>query len=496
MGDNSTATRLSTLDRLLPVWIGLAMATGLALGRMIPSLGAGLTSVQIDGISLPIAAGLLIMMYPVLAKVRYDRLDTVTSDRRLLLSSLLLNWIIGPAVMFVLAWLLLADLPEYRTGLIIVGLARCIAMVIIWNDLACGDREAAAVLVALNSVFQVAMFAVLGWFYLSVLPGWLGLPQSSIEISPSQIGKSVAIFLGIPLALGYLSRRVGERTRGRDWYEHKFLPRIGPWALYGLLLTIVILFALQGDRITHEPLDVLRISIPLLAYFAIMWGGGYALGAALGLGYARTTTLAFTAAGNNFELAIAVAVATWGATSGQALAGVVGPLIEVPVLVGLVYASLALQSRFSAPTRPSVLFVCVHNAGRSQMAAALLSHLAGDRIEVRSAGTEPADQINPGAVAAMAEIGIDLTGATPKVLTADTVQTSDVVITMGCGDSCPHFPGVIYRDWKLDDPAGQPIDAVRGIRDDIAARVHALVDELLPSVASPQATAPAPRLAR
>lgn len=339
------AARLSTLDRLLPLWIGLAMAAGLMLGRIIPGLGNALSAVQLDGISLPIAAGLLIMMYPVLAKVRYDRLDTVTSDRRLLVSSLVLNWVFGPAVMFALAWLLLTDLPEYRTGLIVVGLARCIAMVIIWNDLAGGDGEAAAVLVALNSIFQVVMFAVLGWFYLALLPGWLGLPQASIEVSPGQIAKSVVIFLGIPLAAGYLSRRIGERTRGHDWYETRFLPRIGPWALYGLLFTIVILFALQGDQITHQPLDVVRIALPLLAYFAIMWGGGYLLGAALGLSYARTTTLAFTAAGNNFELAIAVAIATWGATSGQALAGVVGPLIEVPVLVALVYVSLALRRR-------------------------------------------------------------------------------------------------------------------------------------------------------
>jgi len=318
----------------------------LLLGRLIPGLGAALSAVEIDGVSLPIALGLLLMMYPVLAKVRYDRLDTVTADRRLLISSLVLNWVLGPALMFALAWLMLPDLPEYRTGLIIVGLARCIAMVIIWNDLACGDREAAAVLVALNSIFQVLMFAVLGWFYLSVLPGWLGLPQTTIAASPWQIAKSVLIFLGIPLLAGYLSRRLGERAKGRQWYDTTFLPKIGPWALYGLLFTIVILFALQGEQITNRPLDVARIALPLLAYFAIMWGGGYLLGASLGLGYSRTTTLAFTAAGNNFELAIAVAIATYGATSGQALAGVVGPLIEVPVLVALVYVSLALRNRF------------------------------------------------------------------------------------------------------------------------------------------------------
>ena len=341
------AARLSTLDRFLPVWIGLAMVAGLLLGRLVPGLDTGLSAVEVDGVSLPIALGLLVMMYPVLAKVRYDRLDSVTGDRRLLVGSLLLNWVVGPALMFALAWTFLPDLPAYRTGLIIVGLARCIAMVIIWNDLACGDREAAAVLVALNSIFQVVAFAGLGWFYLSVLPGWLGLSQTGIDASTWDIARSVLIFLGVPLLAGFLSRRLGEKAKGRAWYEERFLPRIGPWALYGLLFTIVILFALQGEAITSSPLDVARIALPLLVYFAVMWGGGFALGAGLGLGYERTTTLAFTAAGNNFELAIAVAIATFGAASGQALAGVVGPLIEVPALVALVYVSLALRRRFA-----------------------------------------------------------------------------------------------------------------------------------------------------
>lgn len=342
----SVTGRLSTLDRLLPVWILAAMGAGLLLGKLVPGLSGALSAVEVDGVSLPIAVGLLVMMYPVLAKVRYDRLGTVTGDRRLLVSSLVLNWVVGPALMFALAWLFLADLPEYRTGLIIVGLARCIAMVIIWNDLACGDREAAAVLVALNSLFQVVAFAGLGWFYLSVLPAWLGLPTAGLDVSPWQIATSVLIFLGIPLLAGYLSRRLGERRWGRDTYENTFLPRVGPWALYGLLFTIVVLFALQGHEITSRPLDVARMALPLLAYFASMWGGGYLLGRGLGLSYERTTTLAFTAAGNNFELAIAVAIATFGVASGQALAGVVGPLIEVPVLVGLVYVSLALRSRY------------------------------------------------------------------------------------------------------------------------------------------------------
>lgn len=350
-GESVVVGKLSMLDRFLPVWIGAAMVAGLLLGRLIPGVNTALNSVQVQGISVPIALGLLIMMYPVLAKVRYDRLDTVTGDRKLLLSSLVLNWLIGPALMFALAWLLVPDLPEYRTGLIIVGLARCIAMVIIWNDLACGDREAAAVLVALNSLFQVVMFAVLGWFYLSVLPGWLGWDTASINASPWQIAQSVLVFLGIPLLAGYLSRRLGEKAKGRTWYETRYLPKVGPWALYGLLFTIVILFALQGEQITSRPVDVVRIAAPLLIYFAVMWGGGYLLGAALGLGYERTTTLAFTAAGNNFELAIAVAIATYGATSGQALAGVVGPLIEVPVLVALVYVSLFLRKRFWPQTK-------------------------------------------------------------------------------------------------------------------------------------------------
>ncbi|KAA6222183.1 arsenical-resistance protein [Streptomyces albofaciens JCM 4342] len=346
------AARLSFTDRYLALWILAAMAVGLGLGRLVPGLGDTLAKVTVTGVSLPIALGLLVMMYPVLAKVRYDRLDTVTRDRRLLVPSLLLNWVLGPAVMFALAWIFLPDLPAYRTGLIIVGLARCIAMVIIWNDLACGDREAAAVLVALNSVFQVVAFAGLGWFYLSVLPGWLGLEQTGLDVSTWEIARSVLVFLGIPLAAGYLTRRIGEKARGRDWYEAKLIPRIGPFALYGLLFTIVVLFALQGDAITSRPLDVVRIALPLLVYFAVMWTGSMAWGRAAGLDHPRATTLAFTAAGNNFELAIAVAIATFGAASGQALAGVVGPLIEVPVLIGLVHVALAARRCFPSSAEP------------------------------------------------------------------------------------------------------------------------------------------------
>lgn len=341
-----TRNRLSKLDRWLPVWIGAAMAAGLLIGRFIPAFSEALALLEVGGISVPIAIGLLVMMYPVLAKVRYDRVAAVAGDKRLLISSLVLNWLVGPALMFALAWLFLADLPEYRTGLIIVGLARCIAMVVIWNDLACGDREAAAVLVAINSVFQVVAFSLLGWFYLTVLPGWLGLDSEGLDVSIWQIALNVLFFLGIPLIAGFASRLVGEKVRGREWYEEKFLPKVGPWALYGLLFTIILLFALQGKQVTSHPWDVARIALPLLAYFAIMWFAGIGLGKALGINYARSTTLAFTAAGNNFELAIAVAIATFGATSGQALSGVVGPLIEVPVLVGLVYVSLWVARRW------------------------------------------------------------------------------------------------------------------------------------------------------
>ena len=336
----TTPARLSTLDKWLPAWIGLAMIAGLLLGRLVPGVSELLSHLEVGGISVPIALGLLVMMYPVLAKVRYDKVADVTGDKKLLISSLILNWLVGPAVMFTLAWTFLPDLPEYRTGLIIVGLARCIAMVVIWNDLACGDREATAVLVAINSIFQVVMFSVLGWFYLTVLPTWLGLDTQGLDVSMGQIALNVLVFLGVPLIAGFASRWIGEKRRGRQWYEEKFIPRVGPWALYGLLFTIVLLFALQGEQITSQPLDVARIALPLLVYFSLMWFAGLLLGKSLGLGYARSATLAFTAAGNNFELAIAVAIGTFGAASGQALAGVVGPLIEVPVLVGLVYVSL------------------------------------------------------------------------------------------------------------------------------------------------------------
>ena len=332
-------------DRWLGIWILLAMGLGLLLGRAFPQLHVALDAMSVGDISIPIAVGLLVMIYPVLAKVRFDATGRVLEDRRLIWLSIVLNWIIGPALMFTLAWVFLPDLPEYRTGIIIVGLARCIAMVFVWNDLARGDSEAATVLVAINSLFQIVAFAALGWFYLEVLPGWLGLPVLDVDFSFWTVMVSVLVFLGVPLLAGFLTRVIGEKARGRHWYEQRFLPTLSPWALYGLLFTIVVLFALQGDAITSRPGDVARIAVPLLLYFALMFATGMLSAKAIGLNYAKSTSVAFTAAGNNFELAIAVAIGTFGVTSGQALAGVVGPLIEVPVLVGLVYVALWMKPK-------------------------------------------------------------------------------------------------------------------------------------------------------
>ena len=350
---DAAETRLSTLDRLLPLWILAAMALGLGLGRAWPGLGAALDTVQLAGVSVPIAIGLLWMMYPVLAKVRYESIGAHVRDTRLLGTSLVLNWVVGPVVMFVLAWVFLPDLPEYRNGLILIGLARCIAMVLIWNTLACGSNELAAVLVALNSVFQILTYSVLGYFFLAVVPGWMGGEATTIEISMGAIARSVGIFLGVPLVAGWLTRRTLVARKGAAWYEGTFLPRIGPTALLGLLYTIVLMFAMQGDRIVESPMDVFRIAVPMVVYFAIMFGVAFAVSVKMGFDYPTTASISFTAAGNNFELAIAVAVATFGITSGEALAAVVGPLIEVPMLVLLVYASLGARGRFFGPASPA-----------------------------------------------------------------------------------------------------------------------------------------------
>ena len=343
---DAVVARLSLLDRWLPVWIAIAMGTGLILGAVFPGVDDLIDSARIDTVSLPIAVGLLAMMYPVLAKVRYGRIKEEVGEKKVIVVTLLFNWVVGPLLMFVLAWTFLPDRADLRTGIIIVGIAPCIAMVMIWNDLAFGNREVAAALVAINALIQIAAFALYAWLLLEVLPGALGWDTTTIDVTPWEIARSVIVFLGIPLVAGWASRRIGERRKGADWYDGVFLPRIGPVALYGLLFTIVCLFAMQGDRIIDDPLEVARVALPLAVFFAVMWSAGFVVAERTGLSYDKAVTVAFTAAGNNFELAIAVCIAVFGVGSGQALAGTIGPLIEVPALVALVYVALWARRRF------------------------------------------------------------------------------------------------------------------------------------------------------
>ena len=335
------AGKLSIIDRFIPILIFATMALGVSLGHTFPNIASVFDILRIGTVSLPIAVGLLWMMYPVLTKVKYEELSKVAKAWKMFGVSAILNWVIGPAIMFGVAWLFLYDLPEYREGLIIVGLARCIAMVLIWNLLAGGDNEYCAVLVALNSVFQMLFYPVLAYFYITIASSWVtGGEAHIIRISMWDIAKSVLIFLGIPLVAGVITRFTLIQHKGREWFEQKFAPKLSPMAMIGLLFTIFVMFSMKGEYIVDLPMDVLRIAIPLLVYFVLMFGASYILCWLLGFRYQYTATQSFTAASNNFELAIAVAVSTFGIASGQALATVVGPLIEVPVLIGLVYVSL------------------------------------------------------------------------------------------------------------------------------------------------------------
>ncbi|GAM17274.1 hypothetical protein SAMD00019534_004490, partial [Acytostelium subglobosum LB1] len=535
---------LSLIDKLLPVWILLFMVAGILIGYYVPAVEEAFSKSTLASVSLPIAVGLLLMMYPVFCRIQYEKLmrQVLFKDRKFMLHqvgvSLLVNWLIAPLIMVAIAWATLPDLMHYRSGVILVGVARCIAMVLIWNRLAHGNEEFCALIVAVNSILQMLLYGPLSYFYVIILGR-----GDNLDINMWTVVRSVLIYMGIPLAAGFLTRLALKRY---SWYEKYYLPIVGRMSLLALLYVIIVMFAFQGRQIIENIGEVVRTSVPLLIYFMVMFTSLFVYCYKTGVPYDIAVPQSFTAASNNFELAIAVAVSTYGIQSKEALAATIGPLIEVPVLVALVYVSLFIGKRWfnleskSSTTdngnqmeatnqlkseteevveeqdgakqknkccadgqdcsvitpqclpkeqqetdpqecaketkKKTVIFACVHNAGRSQMAATFFNiHNRHSSMAGLSAGTNPADHVHPVVMSTMSERGIDLSTNVPQKLTRELASQACMIVTMGCGEQCPYVPGVKIVDWGIEDPKNKPEDQVRLIRDDIEQRIKEFV---------------------